>query len=93
MKIKKTITMSEVGLDSRVNLEQLFCIMQDAITVLFEQLKLSNYYMRTIHHGIWVFSKNKVNVNKRPYFNEEVIIESNIVEVDKLRVYVKTKCL
>ena len=39
MKIKKTITMSEVGLDSRVNLEQLFCIMQDAITVLFEQLK------------------------------------------------------
>ena len=93
MKIKKTITMSEVGLDSRVNLEQLFCIMQDAITVLFEQLKLSNYYMRTIHHGIWVFSKNKVTVNKRPYFNEEVIIESNIVEVDQLRVYVKTKCL
>ena len=93
MKIKKTITMSEVGLDSRVNLEQLFCIMQDAITVLFEQLKLSNYYMRTIHHGIWVFSKNKVSVNKRPYFNEEVIIESNIVEVDQLRVYVKTKCL
>ena len=93
MKIKKTITMSEVGLDSRVNLEQLFCIMQDAITVLFEKIKLSNYYMRTIHHGIWVFSKNKVNVNKRPYFNEEVIIESNIVEVDQLRVYVKTKCL
>ena len=44
MKIKKTITMSEVGLDSRVNLEQLFCIMQDAITVLFEQLKLSPFF-------------------------------------------------
>ena len=84
--------MSEVGLDSRVNLDQLFCIMQDAITFHFEKIKRGNFHLRKNYHAIWVFAKNKITVKTRPYWNEEVIIESKIVKVDQLRVYVKTIC-
>ena len=90
MKVKKIITMSEVGLDSRVNLESLFCIVQDAITVMFGEVHLSNFEMRHKHHAIWVFTKNKVTVHERPYWNSEVIINCRIVKVTPLLIYVKT---
>lgn len=90
MKAKKLIMMSEVGLDSRVNLESLFCILQDYITKMFKDIHLSNFEMRNKHHAIWVFSKNKVTVQQRPYWNTEVYINCRIVKVTPAVVYAKT---
>lgn len=90
MKANKYITMSEIGLDSRINLESLFCLMQDYITITFGDIHLSNGEMRQKHHAIWVFTKNKVTVHERPHWDQEVFINCRIVKVTPLLVYVKT---
>ena len=90
MKFSLNITSSYCGYDSKFANENILCIIQDCISILFEEIKCSNIILKNDYNAMWVFSKNKVKLLSKPYCTQEVNVNCRIVKMTHALCYIKT---
>lgn len=84
------ISATNCGFDWDFSLEFALAFMQDCVTELYGSLNMSNFDMREKYNAMWVFTKNKVKVLRRPRWNEDLVASCNIVKANRFICYTKT---
>lgn len=88
---KRTLQASDCAIDVKLSLENLFCIIQDAVTDMLTDMGCDNLNLTKNYNIMQVFAKHKAKVFKRPYWSEEVVINTRIAKASRLTCYIKTE--
>ncbi len=82
---------SSCAIDAKLSLENIFCIIQDAVTTMFKKMHCDNVTLTTQYDIMTVFAKHKAKILNRPMWNEKIKINSRIVKKTKITFYIKTE--
>lgn len=90
MKYQTLITATQCGHDPAMSLEFIFGMVQDAVTMEFDSMGCDNTTLKREYNAMWVFSKNRIRVYRRPKWNETVNVYSRVVRSGRLAAYFQT---
>lgn len=91
MQEKKKIHFSDCNYASIAPLETILKISEDMITAFLGELSLDNMTLRTKHHAMWVFTRNKAHVIKKPVYDQTLLLKCQIAKTNALFAYLKTE--
>lgn len=71
-----TVTSGLVDEGSHLNVTSAMELFQDSVTEQCEKLKVSNFILRDKLNAFWVVTKNKLVIDRMPFFGERIILET-----------------
>lgn len=71
-----TVTSGIVDESSHINIKSAMELFQDLVTEQCGKLKVSNFILRDKYNAFWVVTKNKIVIDRMPFFGERIILET-----------------
>ena len=71
-----TVTSGLVDEGSHLNVKSAMELFQDSVTEQCEKLKISNFILRDKLNAFWVVTKNKIVIDRMPFFGERIFLET-----------------
>ncbi len=91
MKYTKIIEASECATEPALALQNIYLLIQDAITNMLDEMNCDNVTLTKQFDMMMVFTKHKAKVFRRPKWKEKVLINCRIAKMNKLLCYAKTE--
>lgn len=90
METTKKIYSSECNFKLLMSLESILGLNQDLISLTMTEMGCDNVTLRTKYHCMWVYTRNKIHVQRRPRIGEILTLRCNPVTSNRLFAYFKT---
>lgn len=90
MIVKRIIRSSECNFNAELSLNGIVDIVQDLITETLKEINCDNITLRNNYHAMWVYTKNKIHVEKSVKWCEEITVECKSVKSNRLLNYMIT---
>lgn len=91
MIVKRIIRSSECNFKAELSLSGIVDIVQDLITETTKEINCDNITLRNNYQAMWVYTKNKIHLEKTVKWGEEVTIECKSVKTNQLLNYMLTE--
>ncbi len=90
MIVNRIIRSSECNFNAELSLNGIVDIVQDLITETLKEVGCDNITLRNNYHAMWVYTKNKIHVEKSVKWSEEITVECRSVKSNRLLNYMNT---
>ncbi len=91
--VRMRVSATNCDLNARLSTYGIFCIVQDVVSEYLGVLGHDNVTMRNKYNGMWVFTKNKVEIYSRPEWGVEFTVRNYVFSKSSIVLSVMTEFL